>query len=732
MSDAPILGRDVGPVVVGGKWRPLLPSTIIDTPEKLHNMIAEIIKRHDEFVCDVETRGVLKYHPYLKERIDAAVEEKVASYKRQPDEDGIAAVRRRIEGEFQSMLALDPQRNEVFWVGFAVHGKSWAIPMGHRYGKVLIRGEEGDGSGPPPPGYRRILKDGSESLAKKKYKIHPVLSQPPPQLERAEVMEAIRPLFFDHGLTIINHNLSFDLESLAKYWDDEIPDQNLYDTLSGQHVLDEETFPDFKLPSVIKYHFDGHDGYARDGKLGKLVNDVDFWMASRYVHRDVRLTHLVSLKQRRLQRKEPTILPTLKQDMETLAAIMRMEQHGTTIDVEALESLRDDLQVRIAEKRKVIDKFTAKWDEEFNPASDDHKRKFLFDPKSQGGLGLKPGKVSKKTGRPSVDAETMESLAGRHPIIPHLLEYADLTKVYGTYVIGYLNRIHDNKVHPRFLLHGARTGRLSSENPNAQNLPRYTGDPDDLGSLIRQMFIAPPGYVLVVFDYSQIEMRIIAGESGDKKLVRSFLDGEDIHARSAAAMLRKPIEEVTKEERQLGKQAGFAIGYGAGADKVAATARKYGAKFVDTEIAEDAIENFYRSFPGVIPWKESVLKFGRKHGFVETSLGRRRRLPDLQLYGYDDRYRRYAAERQAVNFVVQGTAAHIAKQGMIEIDKAFKDTDCHLLLAVHDEVICEVPEEHVDWAMRVVPEALGHGTKYKGVPIIAEGAYAHSWAKAKG
>jgi len=234
--------------------------------------------------------------------------------------------------------------------------------------------------------------------------------------------------------------------------------------------------------------------------------------------------------------------------------------------------------------------------------------------------------------------------------------------------------------------------------------------------------VAPEGCRLLVADYDQIELRVMAMFSQDKQMMRIFANEEDIHAGAAALIYKKPLEEVTDEERQVGKGVNFLTAYGGGAGKLANTT---GITF---EEAKEIIDNYYKQFSGITEWKRQVVASGRSKGYVTTMSGRRRRLPELNS---NDDMLRSRAERQAVNAVVQGSAADICKEAMLGIHELLKDTGATLLVQVHDELVVAVPEEIIEELTPRFMDAMGHGRIIDGVPLMVSSDSAYSWADAK-
>ena len=405
------------------------------------------------------------------------------------------------------------------------------------------------------------------------------------------------------------------------------------------------------------------------------------------------------------------LLECFNLDAKVLRVLMEMEDNGILVDSRALKVLGRELDGKIRETILAISEHAFVG---FNPDSNPHKQALLFNKKREGGLSLKPVKKTAK-GAPSVDEESLQKLKGEHPVVPLLLEYSEMQKLKSTYVEGLIPKLNNHRLHPSFHLHRTATGRLSSSNPNLQNIPR--------SSSIRSLFVAPEGYKLLVADYDQIELRVMAMFSHDKQMSRIFRNEEDIHAGAAALIFKKPIAEVTSDERQVGKGVNFLTAYGGGAGKLATTTG------ISVDEAREIIDNYYRQFSGITEWKRQVVANGRIRGYVETMAGRRRRLPDLKS---NDDMERSRAERQAVNAVVQGSAADICKQAMLDIHDLLKGTGASLLVQVHDELVVSVPEDLIEEITPRFMEAMGHGRIIDGVPLMVSCDSAYSWAEAKG
>ena len=688
---------------VGGVTAPCVVSTI----EELHEIVAEVT-RVGAFAFDVETFGAVDRHPDVLKHIEKEWQSHVATLTTKND-DILTRSREIVCGRWRNTLALDPMRNSVFWLGIATDGKSWAIPMGHPNGEIIIPEERGDGTTIPPEGYRKFTASGKESMAKSRYFKPAVFSAPPSQLNCAEVFEVLKPLFFS-DIVKIGHNVKFDARSIRKYFDGELPAEPFLDTMIMQHIVN-ENLSEYSLTHIISHNFEEHNAYHADGKLGAIIMDVPFSKATRYVHLDVRWTWLLYKKLWRKIATVPELLSCLRQDMRVLHVLMEMEDTGIPVNHKAMVSLGKQLEIRLSELLLGMMDYAPPG---FNPDSVKHKQQLLFNKKKEGGLGLKPTKTTPK-GNASVDEESLHNLESKHVIVPLLIEWAETKKLVSTYVDGMLPKLHHGGLHPSFHLHRTATGRLSSSNPNLQNIPRE--------SSVRSLFVAPEGYQLLVADYDQIELRVMCMFSHDPKMSEFFLTGVDIHLGAAALVLNKPIEEVTSEERQLGKGVNFLTAYGGGAQKLARTTG------IDEEHAKFVIAQYYKQFSGITKWKQDVIAEGKSKGYVQTLSGRRRHLPDLFS---SDNTLRSRAERQAVNAVVQGSAADICKKAMIDVYDELSLKDAKMLVQVHDELIIMVKTEDVDTLMPILMSAMGDGVVYEGIPLKVSCDSAGSWSDAKG
>jgi DNA polymerase-1 len=338
-----------------------------------------------------------------------------------------------------------------------------------------------------------------------------------------------------------------------------------------------------------------------------------------------------------------------------------------------------------------------------------------------GELGLQPGKKTPK-GELSTDASVLEKLRDDHPVVDALLAWRELDKLNSTYLEALPRLVdpRDGRVHTSFNQAVAATGRLSSSNPNLQNIPIRS----EVGRQIRQAFIpGDPGQVLLVADYSQIELRILAHLSGDEGLREAFAAGEDIHAATAAKVFDLPIAHVDGELRRRAKMVNYGLAYGMNAYGLAQRLD------IPPDEAEEILNGYFDGFPKIRDYLREQVEQARRDGFTETILGRRRYIPELTS---GNRRLQALGERQALNAPIQGSASDVFKVAMIEVDRALRergDLDCRMLLTVHDELVFEVATDAVDEAAQVVRDRMERAVALD-VPLRADIGWGPNWAEA--
>lgn len=386
-----------------------------------------------------------------------------------------------------------------------------------------------------------------------------------------------------------------------------------------------------------------------------------------------------------------------------------MEIEGVKLDTEALREFGDALQPKIKEIEQDIYEEAG---HEFNIGSPKQLSVVLFEE-----LGLPAGK-KRKTGY-STDADTLEGLRGRHPIIPLIFDYRTLTKLYNTYVKGLEAAVSpDGRMHTTFKQTETRTGRISSAEPNIQNIPVRT----EIGRNFRRFFVAGEGRMLADADYSQIELRVLAHLSGDKAMIKTFCEGGDIHTETAASVLNVPPELITPEQRRSAKAVNFGIVYGIGAFSL--------AKDINVSVPEAKryIDDYLTHYSGVKAYMDKVTASAEKDGWAVTMFGRKRFIPEILS---TNKTVKALGKRIAMNTPIQGTAADIIKIAMIRVYRRLKKElpEAKLILQVHDELIVEAPEAQADKAAQILTEEMQGAVKL-AVPLTADAKEGRSWYEA--
>jgi DNA polymerase-1 len=615
-----------------------------------------------------------------------------------------------------------PYCNSASWIGLATRGRTAVIPFGHPIGTKVV------GQAKEP----RVDKNGKTRM----FRV-PVYEGPPTQLVRDQVFEALEPLFFGSDLITIGHGMQFDLATIAKYYGGRIPDGEHCDTIILRWLLDENR-KQYKLKAITKDIY----GFAYDDEeVGKCVEKHPFGKVAHYLHCDV-LYPLAEYRTLRPLIDEWGLERVYKLEMDLLPVKARMRLTGMAVDVPRLEKMREDLVPKVEE---VEGRIYAAAGRKFNLNAPRQKQEVLYLSKRDGGQGLKPWKLT-DTGRArkdrgerldvycySTDADSLESYQG-NSVVDAILVYQEWYKMLHTYVLGYLGddtakdkpcRIFDGKIFPDFVQYGTKTGRESCREPNLQNV----GRPDtELGELIRGAFIAEPGRRLIVADYDQIELVVLAHYLGQGQLFDGFMQGIDPHKMTAAMVLGKRPEDVTKDERQkFGKSINFAVVYGAGDAKVASMMGG-----IPLHQARAFLDRHETEFPEIYGFKEFVLDQCRSQRppHIRTITGRMRRLPGIHSR---EKGMRLYSERQAFNSLIQGSAADILKIAQVRL-AATMPCWMKFHLSVHDELVTSAPADRVDEARVILLDAMtgpGIGDMLR-VPLKSDCAIATRWSEAKG
>ncbi len=532
--------------------------------------------------------------------------------------------------------------------------------------------------------------------------------EPGPQLSVAAALDILRPALIDPVAGKVGHNAKFDMIVLARHgvWVEGLR----YDTMVAAYLLNPGRrglgLKDlaFEVLGVIMTPITDLIGV---GKQQITMAQVPIREAAPYAGADADMTlRLYHALDPQLRARG---LDMLMREVETplVPVLMRMEIAGILLDPDFLRRLGDELDGQLhALEADIYDSVG----HQFNLNSTKQLGEVLFSE-----LKL-PATRRTKTGY-SVDAESLENLRGMHAAVDNLLEYRQLSKLKSTYVDGLLELMDPNthRVHTSFNQTIASTGRLSSSNPNLQNIPVRT----EVGRRIRRAFLADPGMQLLAADYSQVELRILAHITHEPSLVEAFEHDEDIHSATASQLFKTSLEEVTPDQRRLAKTVNFAVLYGQSAFGLA---RVTGMS--NSEAAE-FIRNYEKTFPLVRKYVEDTLFQARTQGFVQTLLGRKRYLPDMAGLQVAQRQ---AAEREAINMPIQGTNADMIKIAMIHLDEALRARQLRArsILQVHDELVLETPDEEMREVADLVSDCMV-GALTLSVPVKVEMKAGRNW-----
>ncbi len=538
--------------------------------------------------------------------------------------------------------------------------------------------------------------------------------EPGAQLPLNYVLEKLRPVMEDEAVGKYMHNAKYDMEML---WRNGINLRGLaFDTMLGAYLLEpgrrglglkDQAFQRLNIVMTPISELIG------TGSKAISMAQVPVRKAADYAGADADMTlRLVEPVREQLVQNG---LMDLHNNIELplIYVLMQMEMYGVALDAAFLREFGEKLDEQLHTLEHAIYDSVG---HRFNVNSTKQLGAVLFDE-----LKLPAGRKN-KTGY-SVSADVIESLQGKHPIIDHMLGYRQLSKLKSTYVDGLLNLMdtQTGRVYTSFNQTVASSGRLSSSNPNLQNIPVRT----ELGRQIRRAFIADPSYVLVTADYSQIELRILAHITHEPRLVEAFSQNEDIHTITASTLFNVPVEEVTKDQRRLAKTVVYAILYGQSA---------YGLAQVTGMSNADAasfIKRYHETFPNIKGYVDSTLNQAHSQGYVNTLYGRKRFIPDMRVLSHAERQ---ALERESINMPIQGTNADLIKIAMLRVHHALREKNMktRMILQVHDELVFEVPVEELARAQRLIVTLMeGVADDDISVPIKVELKVGRNWYEAE-
>ena len=622
--------------------------------------------------------------------------------------------------------------NQVVWLSFATAGDAFVLPIGHPNGNRMLEAPR--------------KKKNPET--KKFDMFSAVWDAPPKQIMPGTAFEILEPLFFDPNVEKGGHGDIFDFLSVAKYYDNTYPEGPYHDNIVATWILNENLAERGQLglkartEKIYKRKYDSEN-------VGRKVEIHGFNKVARYAYLDAKFTWLQLVDNLRLIEEEG-LTDIYNLERQTFKVLLDMGMQGVRVDKKKMT----EMEVVLSERREVIrgDIYKAAG-KKFNLNSPKQKVDVLYGSKDEGNQGLKPWKLTKggfkkqEDGKEigpydySTDKEALEKFHN-NKVATTLLDFQEVDRVLGTYIQGYLGVpddpkkpqqiFGDNKVYPDLVQYGTVTGRFSCRAPNLQNIPR----PDTtLGKEIRALFVPDPGHKLIVADYGQIELVVLAHFVGRGALYDGFFDGIDPHTMTAAMVFGQDPQKLTeriaqgdpeaKGWRQIAKNLNFAIVYGAGAGKVASMSK------VQVTQAKRFLATHEQEFPEIYKFKDKAIQTcrSRRPPHLTTLMGRKRRVPAILS---SDGKTRSRAERQAINSLIQGSSADLIKTAMIRLNDTLGDTG-QLLLSVHDELVTQAPIDKAEKCAGIVREAMvGAGIqKWVDVPLAIDLKIVDNWAEAK-
>lgn len=535
----------------------------------------------------------------------------------------------------------------------------------------------------------------------------------PDQIPRDRVLELLKPLLEEDKVLKVGQNLKYDRGILANYGIelrgiafDTMLESYILDSVAGRHDMDSLSDRWLKHKTIT------FEEIAGKGKNQLTFNQIALEEAGRYAAEDADVTLQLHLKMwPELQQNEGPLNVFKNIEMPLVPVLSRVERNGVKIDPAVLHAHSQEIAKRLIELEKKAYDIAG---EEFNLSSPKQLQTILFEKQ-----GIKP---LKKTpgGAPSTSEEVLEELALDYPLPKVILEYRGLAKLKSTYTdkLPLMISPKTGRVHTSYHQAVTATGRLSSTDPNLQNIPVRNEE----GRRIRQAFIAPEDYLIVSADYSQIELRIMAHLSRDKGLLTAFAEGKDIHRATAAEVFGLPLESVSSEQRRSAKAINFGLIYGMSAFGLARQLnipRKEAQKYMDL---------YFERYPGVLEYMERTRTQAKEQGYVETLDGRRLYLPDIKS---SNGARRAGAERAAINAPMQGTAADIIKRAMIAVDGWLlsEKPRVRMIMQVHDELVFEVHKDDLEAVAKKIHELMESSTTL-AVPLLVEVGSGENWDQA--
>ena len=538
----------------------------------------------------------------------------------------------------------------------------------------------------------------------------------PENREEAQILiDKFKPFFENENIEKIGQNIKYDLKILSHYG--VIIKGKLFDTMIAHYLINPDMRHNMDILSetYLKYSPKSiEDLIGKKGKNQKSMRDVSLEEIKEYAAEDADVTYQLKQNFSPILDKAETKKLFDEIEIPLIPVLAAMELEGINLDVPFLKEMSVEMS---KESNALEQKIYETAGEKFNLASPKQLGEILFDKMKIGGAKQK----KTKTGQYATGEEVLSYLANEHEIVKEILEWRQMVKLQSTYIDALPNQVDakTGRVHTDYMQTVAATGRLSSTNPNLQNIPIRT----EKGRLIRKAFIArDENYTLVSADYSQIELRIIAALSGEENMIKAFQNNEDIHKSTAAKVFNVPLEEVTKEQRSNAKTVNFGIIYGVSAFGLS------NQTSLSRKEAADLIEAYYQTYPKLKSYMSNQVEFARENGYVQTVLGRRRYLKDINSANM---MVKSGAERNAVNAPIQGSAADIIKIAMINIHKKLTSENwkSKMLLQVHDELVFDVHNDELEKIQPIIKHEMENAFKMD-VPLDVEIGMGINWLEA--
>lgn len=533
-----------------------------------------------------------------------------------------------------------------------------------------------------------------------------------PQMDERDVLDYLAPLLGDSKVANLAHNAKYDINILESRG---VPVRGLaFDSMVAAYLLRGPR--GLSLDNLVREHL-----RKRILPISLLIGSkksAQFNMSyvpekdvARYAGAQVYLTLCLSQVLKRMLREQGMNDLFFRMELPLVPVLAQMERAGVLIDTDHLSNLGAILSERMTDIEKKLHRVWGEFETEkaFNVNSTQHRATLLFKYLGLPTLGRTP------TGQPKTDASVLKRL--QHGVSNWYLEHAAANKLMGTYVEAIPSQLRNGRIHTDFNQVVVATGRLSSSNPNLQNIPARS----ELGKEVRRAFVAPVGFTLMAADYSQVELRVLAHVSGEQKMIDAFLSGQDLHKATAAECYGVPYDDVPADKRSLAKNVNFSIAYGG-------TAYTIHFRYdVPLEIANEFLRRYFEKYTALKTYLAESVAIAKERGYAETIFGRRRYLPALKS---EIDKEQLAAEREAMNHPIQGSAADILKLAMVNVARQLEGFKSRLLLQVHDELVLEVADEEAPLVEKIVRRCM-EGAATLVVPLEVDIKLGKSWAECK-